>query len=364
MKVLVLHPPMYPVNYDFYNYLGESVDLTIFQFGEYPSDHPSWTANSLKKMRKNFKLQVFGTGSDSLKNQFYSLNINQIRLVKPNIVLSIAFWLPSFYFSLLSRILNFKFLILTNAIDATEQQNTFFRDLYRKTICLNTTCFISASSKTSLYLQSLCIKNQIELSIQTIEVKNWRKNILALDSKQKLRLKLKLPQDKIILLGVGNFIHKKNWISVLHMMKEEENCIFVLIGGGENYADYNSYIVKNELKSKVIMLDRKEGIELKKYFKSSDIFILPSLFEQFGFVVLEALASDLPVLCSNNAGASSLIVDGYNGYVFNPKENANSYLKKIINNLDIFQSNAFKSVENKTLKNRAHEFHTIFKKVL
>jgi glycosyltransferase involved in cell wall biosynthesis len=47
----------------------------------------------------------------------------------------------------------------------------------------------------------------------------------------------------------------------------------------------------------------------------SDILVFPSLADGFGLSVLEALASGIPVICSENAGASDLIQDEYNGFV-------------------------------------------------
>lgn len=364
MKVLVLHPPMYPVNYDFYNHLGKYVDLTIFQFGEYPSDHPNWTSDELRGLRKNFELKVFGHGSDSFRNQFYSLGLKEIQRLKPDVVLSIAFWLPSLYFSLIRKVFGFKFFVLTNATGSTEKNNSLIRNLYRRVICSNTDCFISATELTTEYIRTLCKSANIELSVQTIEIKSWRETILRLPEKKDLRSKLGLPLDKIILLGVGNFIQKKNWIPVFEALQNLDDCIFILIGSGEKLGEYLSYISKYNLGSKVKIVDRKEGTVLKEYYKAADLFVLPSSYEQFGFVVPEALASDLPVLCSKYAGASSLISNGFNGFVIDPKQNFSQDIQNTIDNLDSMKKNAYKSIENLTLENRAKEFYMIFKKVV
>lgn len=364
MKVLVLHPPMYPVNYDFYNRLGNYVDLVVFQFGEYPSDHPNWTFEKLKYKAESFDLHMIGKNSDSLKNQLFGLKFNSIKEMKPDIVLSIAFWIPSLYFSLLSKILDFKLIILTNAIEATEKNSSLLRKLFRKIICINTHSFISASSLTSQYLQSLCPHNNIHLSLQTIETKKWSNVILSLPSQNDLRNELNLPNNTNILLGVGNFSYKKNWTIALESMKQIENCLFVLIGSGIEHDHYISYINDNDLSTKVLIIDRKEGDALKKYFKASDFFVLPSLYEQFGFVVPEALSSDLPVLCSQNTGASSLIKNDYNGYVIDPEKNFALEIEKVIKRLDTMKKNAYESVKDYTLENRAEEFYSIFQKVM
>ena len=47
----------------------------------------------------------------------------------------------------------------------------------------------------------------------------------------------------------------------------------------------------------------------------SHVMVFPSLSDAYGLVVLEALGAGVPVICTNNTGASELIEDGYNGYV-------------------------------------------------
>jgi glycosyltransferase involved in cell wall biosynthesis len=364
MKVLVLHPPMYPINYDFYNYLGKNINLVIFQFGEYPNDHPTWSAKKLANKKKFFKLKIFGTGSDSFRNQLYAFKIKEIISIKPDIVLSIAFWLPSFYYSILSKFCNFKFLILTNAIPASESNNSFMRTLYRKIICINSDALISASNLTTKYLNSLSISTKQYLSIQTIDTDIWQNQLLELDNKSQLREELKLPKNKTILLSVGNFILLKNWNSVFKQINYVNNCFYILIGSGELKEDYLQFITKNNLTDKVLIVSKKEQHELQKYYKASDIFIFPSFKDTFGFVVLEALASSIPVICSSKVGASCLITNDYNGYIINPNENFDESISKCITNITVMKKNALNSVKDKTLTNRAKEFYSIFKEVL
>lgn len=57
----------------------------------------------------------------------------------------------------------------------------------------------------------------------------------------------------------------------------------------------------------------KKGEELAELYASSDIFVFPSRTETFGQVVLEAMASGLPVVGYNAPGVCDLVVDGLNG---------------------------------------------------
>jgi UDP-glucose:(heptosyl)LPS alpha-1,3-glucosyltransferase len=57
----------------------------------------------------------------------------------------------------------------------------------------------------------------------------------------------------------------------------------------------------------------REGIE--GFYAASDLFAMCSRFDTFGLVVLEAMASGLPVIVSNTVGARDVVLEGENGYV-------------------------------------------------
>ena len=55
--------------------------------------------------------------------------------------------------------------------------------------------------------------------------------------------------------------------------------------------------------------------QLERYYAAADAFVFPTTYDAFGMVVLEAMASGLPVFCSSQAGASEVIASGENGFV-------------------------------------------------
>ncbi|WP_377887502.1 glycosyltransferase family 4 protein [Alkalihalobacillus sp. R86527] len=69
-------------------------------------------------------------------------------------------------------------------------------------------------------------------------------------------------------------------------------------------------------------------------YSNSDILVFPSLADGFGLSVLEALACGVPVICSSNAGASDLIINGYNGFVI-----TSGSTQEIIEKLQWFNTN-------------------------
>ena len=58
--------------------------------------------------------------------------------------------------------------------------------------------------------------------------------------------------------------------------------------------------------------------QLPQLYHHADVFILPSLEDSWGLVINEAMASELPVLCSKYAHAREMVKEGENGFVFDP----------------------------------------------
>lgn len=68
----------------------------------------------------------------------------------------------------------------------------------------------------------------------------------------------------------------------------------------------------------VIFTGYKTGHDLREIYASSDVFVFPSCTETFGNVILEAMASGLPVAASYTGGVKESLVDGFNGLAFSP----------------------------------------------
>ena len=76
---------------------------------------------------------------------------------------------------------------------------------------------------------------------------------------------------------------------------------------------FNDYCKKLQLKGHIVMVEA--GPPLKNYRKS-DVFVLPSVHESFGLVVLEAMSVGLPVVVSSNVGAKDCVEQEKNGFIF------------------------------------------------
>jgi len=66
----------------------------------------------------------------------------------------------------------------------------------------------------------------------------------------------------------------------------------------------------------------KKGADLWQEYVDGDIFVLPSLEEGFGLVLLEAMRAGLPVVVSSAVGASDFVRDGQDGFIVPPADPA------------------------------------------
>lgn len=72
----------------------------------------------------------------------------------------------------------------------------------------------------------------------------------------------------------------------------------------------------------VIFVGMQTGEALSRHYASADLFVFPSLSETFGNVTLEALASGLPVVAFDYAAAEETIVNGWNGFKVDTRDDS------------------------------------------
>ncbi|MFH1480451.1 MAG: glycosyltransferase family 4 protein [Pseudomonadota bacterium] len=93
-------------------------------------------------------------------------------------------------------------------------------------------------------------------------------------------------------------------------------------------------------KSKYLQIARNFGVadriafcgithEVEKYYLASDLFVMPSSYDTFGLVVLEAMMAGLPVIITENVGAKDLVRSGVHGFVLKDDPSPSDIAEKI-----------------------------------
>lgn len=125
---------------------------------------------------------------------------------------------------------------------------------------------------------------------------------------------------KYVFLYVGRLLSLKNvrtLISAFANMDQSENRL-VIVGDGPEMDNLKRQ--SEEQCPNVLFVGRKEGVSLYVWYLIANALVLPSFQEAFGAVTNEALVAGCSVIVSNRAGASCLIENGRNGFLFNPED--------------------------------------------
>ena len=128
---------------------------------------------------------------------------------------------------------------------------------------------------------------------------------------------------KPVFLCVGQLINRKGVQQLLEsckLLRSRNICQYslVIVGKGDQYEYLQNLASEYELDSQITWAGYVPYGKLGLFFENSDALIFPTLEDIWGMVVLEAMLFSKPVLCSDKAGARELIIEGGNGYLFDP----------------------------------------------
>jgi len=136
--------------------------------------------------------------------------------------------------------------------------------------------------------------------------------------------------------------HKYLLAALSKINKKYPNFTLNIIGTGSLEADLKQQAANLGVLEKIVFWGQQ--LEPEKILKNMDLFILPSLLEGLGIVLLEAQAIGVPVLASNVGGIKEVIKDNETGLLFEP-QNAQAIFEAV-NALLSNQALAKKLIEN------------------
>ncbi len=211
------------------------------------------------------------------------------------------------------------------------------------------------------------LKNYINSKVITIYNPSLEEKIIQ----NNMIKKVKINRSKKILLNVGFFEKQKDQLTLLKsiniLKKNYNNFYLLLVGDGSEYNNLSNYIKKNNLQ-KFVEIHRKIDNPVD-FFKKADLFILSSIYEGLGNVLIEAIKYKCPIITTNcNSGPMEIISNGKYGDFFNPRD-YQTLAKKILNHLKNPKKLKKKIKVPKShlakfsLKNNVRNFQKLFEKV-
>ena len=235
---------------------------------------------------------------------------------------------------LVSKFLGFK-IIVRNAEDAIS--STYFAEnkiqsliiLFLKIILYNFSDKIISNSKGSgNSLKKIFIKEKKIFPIYNPYLK-------------KINNKSNTKRHKY-LLSVGRLTKQKDFknliISFSYIKNQIPNYKLIIIGDGHLKNELQNLIENLDLKKRVILTGWKKN--LKTYYLNSKLFILNSLYEGFGNVLIDAINYELPIITTNCKSGPNEIIDYGKGGFLTPIRDPKLLSQKIlfcINNYKLAQ---------------------------
>jgi len=145
---------------------------------------------------------------------------------------------------------------------------------------------------------------------------------LPLNEKQNLKKELGIPENSLIVGTLGRLVPVKGPEFLVeaakHIISKYPDTFFVFTGDGYLRPDLKKKALNFGLKENIIFLGwRDDGAKILSLY---DVFILPSLNEGMGRVLVEAMALGKPIVASRIGGIPDLVTHGKNGFLVPPKD--------------------------------------------
>lgn len=273
--------------------LGNDVEL-IFLSGEQLVS----TSERIKVSNLRMKKSLFGL--------FFALR-KAIKIVKdfnPDVVHA-----NMFHAILFARII--RIFVKIPRLISTEHSNNFHGKIRQITECA-TDFLTDVNTNVSEFATQYFIQKKVFSKNKSITVYNG----IGLERFYKnknfvLKKELNIPDYDFVFINVSRFNEAKdhetliNAFNIVHKKKLDTK--LVLVGDGELFIKIKSFVQEKNLSDSVIFTGTKNNTQ--DYYNVADCFVLSSVWEGFGLVLVEAMACELEVISTDCGGTKEILPD-------------------------------------------------------
>jgi len=186
------------------------------------------------------------------------------------------------------------------------------------------------------------------------------------------RSRFALPDEKIVLF-VGRLVYEKGvhvLVNAARKVLDKVNAKFIIVGNGYMKEQLSALVKTMGIDSKIMFTGFVDDETLRKLQTCADVSVVPSLFEPFGIVALEAMAAKSPVVVSDTGGLGEIVdhdVDGVKVYAGNPDSLAWGIIRVLTDEpkANSLKNRAYKKIQEKYSWDKiALQTHDAYKNVL
>lgn len=243
--------------------------------------------------------------------------IKTIKSLRPDVLISDGFFQWSYSTLFLRATKSIPHVMCYERTMHTERNAQKIRTLYRRLALRWIDVVCCSGSLCQDYVRSLGFKKPLTSGFMVADTESFKKRYNLLKKKEN-------ENPQINYLFVGQLIERKGIIQLIEVWKEftkmNTGVKLTVIGKGELEAYIKEEIVKHNIKS-INFLGVVNYDDIYKHYHDADIFILPTLEDNWSLVVPEAMASALPIITSIYNGCYPELVTKRNGWVMDPLNN-------------------------------------------
>lgn len=287
--------------------------------------------SQLEKENLN-RVNIFRTSLFSLNNLSYSSflyiitalpfiffkSLSIIKKEKINIIHCQGF-LSGFLGYLLFKLTNIPYIITVQRLERS-------KNYFKKLVYNNAKICIAASNKIKEYFEQIRCKN-IKVIPNGIELKRFQ-NLNREESRKKMGF-----DNEFVIITVARLEKVKGLeylIKALDILKKRsgENYKLLIIGEGTERDNLKNLTKKLKLENSIKFLGQISNQDIPNYLSAADCFVLPSISEGFGIVILEAMAANVPIVATRVGGILDIIENEKTGILVQSK-NSNQIAKAV-----------------------------------
>jgi len=201
-------------------------------------------------------------------------------------------------------------------------------------LAYKTDCITTPSDSMKKIMENYGIKNRIEVIPNAIHLISFKEDDES--KRTEIKKKYNLKEDDKIILFVGRIAREKSIdkiIEALAIIKRKgiSKVKLLIVGRGPAMDELKQLIQSLGIEEEVIFTGAVSNEEIQHYYKMAYLFTITSTSESFGIVIIEALASGIPVLAVRAPGAVDILTDEVDGLLTenNVEQFANA-LEKLI----------------------------------
>ena len=357
VKVILIHNIIAPYRHSLFEELSKKVDLTVY----YCSIKPSSREWDLWPRKYDYKYKVLPRIPIKTPIEGFSLNpsiLKEIIKTKPNVIVIGGYIDPTMWLAFaVAKLLKIPIVYWTEGIKEPWSILGMITRPLRMLFVKKSNAVVVPGNLSKGYVISLGANaEKVFIAPNAIDNKLFIKTSQKYQSlKEDLKTRLGL-KGKVVILYVGRLVREKGIEYLLRAygkLEQEHNDIaLVLVGSGPLESYLKGLANSLHLNFKIIRARALE--ELIKIYSFADIFVLPTLFDVWGFVINEAMACGLPVIGTRASQAAiEMIRIGENGYIVKEADSQELYtvLKYLICN-----PNLRKKLGEKAKETVEHEF--------